>query len=402
MNVSTRQQTWKIQTELPVEYEIVESHGLLNPENPDLLTIPGGGRGAGTRLVVLDHSVDELYGTEIRAYFSKNEARVDYLTLPGSEENKSIERVLDVVNKLNEVGTNRLSSPPIVIGGGVVADVVGLAASLYRRGIPFVRVPTTLLGQVDVSVAAKSGINYGGYRNRLGAYTPPPRTLIDRSFLATVPDRQLRNGMGEIFKMALIKDLRLFELLEEYGAELIETRFQDPEPGSEGMAGTVADEVIGRAIAGMAEELQPNLWEKDLKRSVDYGHSFSPLVEMRALPELLHGEAVAMDCVFSALIAVGRGLIDGDQFERIVAVARHMGLEPSHPLFCDVELVLEGLADTVLHRDGMQNLPILTTIGEVCFLNDVTDSEIERACAGMGRLLGMDAGRPKQCVGADR
>ncbi|MFK0256175.1 sedoheptulose 7-phosphate cyclase [Streptomyces sp. NPDC090445] len=402
MKDSTRQQSWKIRTELPVEYEIVKAHGLLNPANPELLTVPGGGRGAGTRLVILDHSVDDLYGAKIRAYFAENAVSVDYLTLPGSEENKSIERVLEVVDKLNEVGTNRLSSPPIVIGGGVVADVVGLAASLYRRGIPFVRVPTTLLGQVDVSVAAKSGINYGGYRNRLGAYTPPPRTLIDRSFLATVPDRQLRNGMGEIFKMALIKDLRLFELLEEYGAELIEKRFQDPEPGSGGLEATVADEVIGRAIAGMAEELQPNLWEKDLKRSVDYGHSFSPLVEMRALPELLHGEAVAMDCVFSALIAVGRGLIDGDRFDRLVAVARRLGLAPSHPLFCDVELVLEGLADTVLHRDGKQNLPILTAIGEVCFLNDVTDSEIERACAGMGRLLGSDAGRPQQCVGADR
>ncbi|WP_444545626.1 sedoheptulose 7-phosphate cyclase [Streptomyces lucensis] len=326
---------------------------------------------------------------------------VDYLTLPGSEENKSIERVLEVVNKLNDVGTNRLSSPPIVIGGGVVADVVGLAASLYRRGIPFVRVPTTLLGQVDVSVAAKSGINYGGYRNRLGAYTPPPRTLIDRGFLATVPDRQLRNGMGEIFKMALIKDLRLFELLEEYGPELIATRFQDPDSTSTSLPGTVADEVIGRAIAGMAEELQPNLWEKDLQRSVDYGHSFSPLVEMRALPELLHGEAVAMDCVFSALIAAGRGLIGSAQLERIVAVARRMGLEPSHPLFCDVALVLDGLADTVRHRDGRQNLPMLTGIGQVCFLNDVTENEIERACAGMGRLLDANAARPEQCIGSE-
>ncbi|MFD3333021.1 sedoheptulose 7-phosphate cyclase [Streptomyces sp. NPDC058700] len=402
MNDALRQQSWKIRTELPVEYEIVESHGLLDPGNPELLTIPGGGRVGGTRLVILDHSVDALYGEKIRDYFSENEVAVEYLTLPGSEENKSIERVLEVVNKLNEVGTNRLSSPPIVIGGGVVADVVGLAASLYRRGIPFVRVPTTLLGQVDVSVAAKSGINYGGYRNRLGAYTPPPRTLIDRRFLATVPDRQLRNGMGEIFKMALIKDLRLFELLEEYGAELIETRFQDPEPGSTGLPGAVADEVIGRAIAGMAEELQPNLWEKDLQRSVDYGHSFSPLVEMRALPELLHGEAVAMDCVFSALIAADRGLIDAAELERIVAVARRLGLEPSHPLFCDVALVLEGLADTVLHRDGRQNLPMLTGIGQVCFLNDVTENEIERACRGMGRLLPLDAAHAERPVGADR
>ncbi|CAM3599240.1 sedoheptulose 7-phosphate cyclase [Nocardiopsis gilva] len=400
MYPSPRTQGWRVKAQLDVEYEVIETPGLLDPDNPELLAVPGGGSTTDTRLIILDHAVDELYGTRIRSYFAENSATVEYLTLPGSEEYKSIDRALEVVNKLNEVGTNRLSNPPIVIGGGVVADVVGVAASLYRRGIPFIRVPTTLLSQVDVSVAAKSGVNYGGYRNRLGSYTPPPRTLIDREFLATVPDRQLRNGMGEIFKMALIKDQRLFELLEEHGAELIQHRFQDPTPGYDGLTGTIADEVIGRSIAGMAEELEPNLWEKNLQRSVDYGHSFSPLVEMRASPELLHGEAVAMDCVFSAIIAAHRGLISGADLDRIIAVARRLGLEPSHPLFSDVALVSEALADTIRHRNGQQNLPILTGIGAVCFLNDVTEGEIAQACDGMGRLLASHADDHAQSVGA--
>ncbi|MFI0192935.1 sedoheptulose 7-phosphate cyclase [Streptomyces sp. NPDC017082] len=387
MNLSTPRQSWLVESQLPVAYEIVVTHGLLSPDNPELLTVPGGEGGGGTRLVVVDDAVDVLYGERVRAYFDHHRADVEYLVLPGGEGNKTIERVLEVVDKLNEVGTSRLSTPPLVIGGGVVADVVGLAASLYRRGIPFVRVPTTLLSQVDVSVAAKTGVNYGGYRNRLGSYSPPPRTLIDRTFLATVPARELRGGMGEIFKMALIKDRRLFELLEEYGAELVHTRFQDPEPDGAGVPGAVADEVIGRAIAGMAEELEPNLWEKDLQRSVDYGHSFSPLVEMRALPELLHGEAVAMDCVFSAIIAERRGLLATADLERLVSVARRIGLPPSHPLFTDAGLVLEALADTVRHRDGRQNLPMLTAIGEVCFLNDVSEPEIGQACLRMGELL---------------
>ncbi|GAB2712445.1 sedoheptulose 7-phosphate cyclase [Kitasatospora kifunensis] len=376
---------WTIQTQLPVAYEIVETPGLLDPANPELLRLPEGGSSTQVRLVVLDHSIDELYGERIRTYFDANSVPVSYLCMPGDEESKSIGHVLDVVTKLNEVGTNRLSSPPIVIGGGVLADVVGLAASLYRRGIPYIRVPTTLLGQVDVSVAAKTGINFGGYRNRLGSYSPPPRTLIDREFLATVPHRQIRNGMGEILKMALIKDLRLFELLEEHGADLVEARFQDT--GGALLPSGIADEVIGRAIAGMAEELQPNLWEKDLQRSVDYGHSFSPLVEMRALPELLHGEAVAMECVFSAVLAAQRGLITGADLERISAATVRLGLRPSHPLFCDVDLLSEALADTVRHRDGRQNLPILTRIGAVCFLNDLSVAEIASAAGYMGRLL---------------
>ncbi|MBP2707982.1 sedoheptulose 7-phosphate cyclase [Microbispora sp. RL4-1S] len=359
---------------------------MLDPANPELLTLPGGGRSTATRLVVLDHSIDELYGDRVRAYFDANSVPVEYLTLPGLEESKSIENVLKIVSRLNDVGTNRLSSPPIAIGGGVLTDVVGLAASLYRRGIPYVRVTTTLLAQVDVSVAAKTGINYEGYRNRLGTYSPPPRTLIDRMFLATVPRHQLRNGMGEILKMALIKDPRLFALLERHGADLIETRFQDPD----GTLGAVASEVIGRAIAGMAEELEPNLWEKNLRRSVDYGHSFSPLVEMRALPELLHGEAVTLDCVFSAVLAVRRGLLDPADLDRIVAVTRRLTLRPSHPLFCDADLLREALADTVRHRDGQQNLPILTGIGRVCFLNDVGDAEIAAAAAVMETMLDTD------------
>lgn len=379
--------SWAVRTQLPVEYEIRETPGLLDPDNQELLTVAEGGRASGIRLVVLDHSINKHYGAQVRAYFESNSVPVEYLTLPGAEENKSIDRVLEVVSTLNRIGTSRVSTPPIVIGGGVVADVVGLAASLYRRGIPYVRVPTTLLAQVDVSVAAKTGVNYDGFRNRLGSYSPPPRTLIDRHFLATVRPRELRNGMGEIFKMALIKDLRLFTILEEYGADLIECKFQDCASGGQRIRGTVADEVIGRAIAGMAKELEPNLWEKNLMRSVDYGHSFSPLIEMRALPELLHGEAVAMDCVFSAGLAVNRGLIARADFERIVSVARRLGLKPTHELFCDRTLLLESLADTVRHRDGQQNLPILTSIGRVCFLNDVSPDEIDMACAQMARLL---------------
>ncbi|MFC5721274.1 sedoheptulose 7-phosphate cyclase [Streptomyces gamaensis] len=379
--------SWRLRSEQIVEYEIVDAPGLLDPDNPALASVPGTAGRSGTRVVVLDDAVEALYGERIRTYFDQRDVPVAYLVLPGSEENKTVERALDVVDKLNAVGTNRLSTPPLVIGGGVVADVVGLAASLYRRGIPSVRVPTTLLAQVDVGVAAKTGVNYGGYRNRLGSYSPPPLTLIDREFLATVPERQLRNGMGEIFKMALIKDRRLFDLLAEYGAGLVEARFQDPGPGQDGVPGTVADEVIGRAIAGMAEELEPNLWEKNLRRSVDYGHSFSPLVEMRALPELLHGEAVAMDCVFSAVVATGRGLLDAADFTTVVEVAGRLGLAPAHPLFCDADLVLEALADTVRHRDGRQNLPMLTAIGEVCFLDDVTEAEIKQACATMADLL---------------
>lgn len=383
--MNTTRKRWTMRAAKEVTYDIVVTSEIFDPGNPELGMLPCGQESGGTRLVVMDETVDALFGDRIRKYFTQNDIDVEYLTLPGGDENKTVEAFLKVASKLTEVGTSRVGTPPIAIGGGVLQDVVGMAASLYRRGIPYVRVPTTLLGQIDGSVSAKNGVNYEGCRNRLGTFAPPPRTLIDRGLIATLPERQISSGLGEALKMALIKDARLFELLEEYGPHLVTDRLQDsgtepgdPQPGLE---------VIHRAISGMAEELQKNLWETDLKRIVDYGHTFSPIVEMRALPELHHGEAVAMDCVFSAVLAVNRGMLAPRQLARIVDTTRRMGLAASHPMFADATVMKQALADTMRHRDNHQYLTLLTDIGETVFVDDLTEAEIDRAAEVMADLL---------------
>lgn len=371
-----------------VSYEIVETADLFNPSNPELGRQPGNVANKGTRLVVVDEAVEDLFGDQLRAYFAANSISASYLTLPGGDENKVINNVLRVVSRLNEIGTLRVGSAPIAIGGGTLQDMVGMAASLYRRGIPYIRVPTTLLAQIDGSVSAKTGVNYEGFRNRLGTFAPPPRTLIDRGLIASLPERQISSGLGEALKMALIKDARLFEVLEIHGPQLVTERLQDP--GYEGPGVPPGQEVMRRSISGMAEELQKNLWEDDLQRIVDYGHTFSPIVEMRALPELTHGEAVAMDCVFSAVLAANRGLLSHATVDRIVTTVVGMGLAPSHPLFCDAELLIEGFTDTVRHRGGQQHLTLLNGIGNPVFVNNLTNQEIVNAAAEMQLILNLD------------
>ncbi|MEU2874629.1 sedoheptulose 7-phosphate cyclase [Streptomyces olivoreticuli] len=364
---------WEISTQLPVRYEIIETSPLLAPDNPELLMQPEESSRSATRLVVLDDSIEALYGHRIRDYLRTRGVDHRILVLPGLESNKNMASVQLVLTALNEVQAARRDNPPIAIGGGVMLDVVGLAASLYRRGIPYVRVPTTLLGMVDVGVAAKTGVNYEGFRNRLGTYSPPPITLIDKSFLTTLPERQVRNGLGEILKMGMIKDARLFSLLERHGQDLVRERLQDG----------VADEVISRSIQGMAEELEPNLWEKHLKRAVDYGHSFSPLIEMSVIPELLHGEAVALDCLYSAYIALNRSLITEEDVRRVLTTMSRIGLPAFHPLFGDPVMLRKALDDTMRHRNGDQNLPVMPHIGDACFINDLTDAEIAKAAEQM-------------------
>ncbi len=373
-----------ITTELPISYAIEDSFGLLHQHNPRLASTGGVNNATSRRLVVVDDAIHRLYGDRITAYFRHYGVDMLEVVLQGNEGNKTLESALSIIDAMDAAGTKRTADPVIVIGGGVVCDVVGLAASLYRRGVPYIRVPTTLLSQVDVSVAAKTAVNHNGYRNRLGSYHPAMLTLIDREFLSSVPERHIRNGMGEVLKMALIKDSALFELLESHGADLISSKFQNTDDAH----ALAAEDVIDRAIIGMADELEGNLFEKDLQRIVDYGHSFSPLIEMRALPELLHGEAVATDCVFSAVLAAQRGLIDTATLHRVVSATRRLGLEPSHSLYGDVSLLQEALADTIKHRNGDQHLPMLTGIGATTFINDLTDAEIELASATMVTMIG--------------
>lgn len=368
-----------------VNYEILESSNILDPANPDLGALPHGSEGgSGRRLVVIDEGVEEIFGSKIRNYFTRRNVPMDYLVLPGGDEHKTLDQMVRVASRLNSIGTDRVGTPPIAFGGGVVQDIVGLAAGLYRRGIPYVRVPTTLLGQIDGSVSAKNGVNFEGCRNRLGTFAPPPRTLIDRTLIATLPARQISSGMGEMLKMALIKDARLFELLERHGPDMLAENLQDS--GSVTKEGQLGRECMHRAIAGMAEELQKNLWETDLRRIVDYGHTFSPAVEMHALPELLHGEAVAMGCNFGAVLSAGRNLLPYEQLERIVRTTRNLGLQPSHPLFGDPEFLNDALVDTIRHRDNHQYITLPKDIGVTTFVDDVTAEEITAAAAVMVRI----------------
>ncbi|MFI5529581.1 sedoheptulose 7-phosphate cyclase [Kitasatospora sp. NPDC051853] len=364
---------WTVSTALPVTYQVAFTPQILGPANPALAH---AGAPAGRRLVVVEETVHRLYGHRIRGYFEARGLEVELCVLPAHEQVKTMDSVFLVAERMDRFGVSRRHEPVIAMGGGVLMDVVGLACSLYRRSTPFVRVPTTLIGLVDAGVGAKTGVNFGPHKNRLGTYHPAAVTLLDPAFLETLDGRHLSNGLAEVLKVALIKDKRLFELLDRTGEQLIEQRFQGPTPGGE---------VLVRAVHGMLQELQPNLWEHRLERSMDYGHSFSPTVEMRALPELLHGEAVCLDMALTTVLAQRRGLVEAAERDRVLDVMRKLRLPLWHPLL-DEGTLADALADTVRHRDGRQRFPLPVGIGAGCFADDITAAEIAAAAAELEEL----------------
>merc|ERR1719440_695073 len=252
-------------------------------------------------------------------------------------------------------------------------DIVGFAASIYRRRTPYVRVPTTLMGYVDASVGAKTGVNFSGKKNKLGCYVPPALAVLDRQFLATLDQRQLSNGAAEIMKMALVKDAELFHLLERHGPALIAHKFQTL---PDGVGDAPPSRVLHLAIETMLEELAPNLMEDSLERLVDFGHVFSMELEMAMLHEdkLFHGEAVAIDMAYSACLSYVRGHLSDVQLEDTLGMMRSLKLPIYHPSF-DAKLINQAMYERVKFSQG-QKIPLPVGDGEARIFNDVTKEEL--------------------------
>lgn len=380
--VLTRVRGWRNVFTLPISYDVnvIPHSTLLDPRNPQLLDSTGiHPEGYNRRFAVIDASVHEIYGEKISNYFSANDIDLTICILNGGEADKRPAAVDTLIDSLCAYKLRR-REPFLAIGGGVVLDIAGMGACLYRRGVPFVRVPTTLLAIVDASVGVKNGVDYccgitgETYKNRVGSFYAPSSCLLDPGFIATQCERNICNGFGEILKLALVRSVDLFELLETHGAALIESRFS---PESE-MLKEVGTRIIDLSIQIMLEELGPNLWEYKLERCVDYGHTFSKLLEMVPGADIMHGEAVNVDGFFCCVISYLRGYISKETVDRVFACMKSLKLPTISPTL-DSNLAWQSCKDAVEHRHGEQRIPLITDIGDSICVSDITPEELDRA-----------------------
>jgi len=364
---------WGINATQPISYRIRRTHGCLDPDNSDLADAVG----IGTRrtLVFVDSTVMALFGEPITGYFDTYTSAWTMVPVETAERAKNSDTVARIVREFDKFGLSRRRDAVVAIGGGVLTDVVGFAASIYRRGVPYVRVPTTLLGMVDAAVGVKTGINFGGRKNRLGTYFAATDTIVDPAFLTTLPDRQIANGMAEVIKIALVKDGSLFDRVDR----------QWTTPRDFGTDTAVSGPIIDAAITAILEELEPNLWEENLARLPDFGHTFSPVFELAAKPKLYHGEAVAIDMALSCLVSTHRALLDQDCITRVMSLMSRIGLPLSHRCITE-DILAAGLADSIRHRDGSQNIPLPTGIGSAVFAQDISPKELLAAAEALRPL----------------
>lgn len=356
-----------------IRYSVIHSAGyILDAQSPTIRTTVADR----PLLCVVDQRVHNLYGTDLRTYLEQETDLRGYLTIDGSENAKSWAAVQHICEAAIDAELPR-DGVMVAVGGGVTLDITGFAASVFRRGVNLVRIPTSLIGQIDVAVGIKQGINAYGKKSIVGAFYPALATLNDPTFLATLPSRHIACGIAEITKMAMVRDANLFSTLEVYAARLLSNRFQ---------YSSIAREVLIRAEQLMINELKPNLFETELQRLPDFGHTFSPAIENASGWSINHGEAVGIDMLISTAVAVDRGLCPPATFERLRNLLHSVALPLTHEV-CRPEVLISGMQAARQHRGGQLNLVVPLEIGKADFIQDVSVKELKNALSRIGGKL---------------
>jgi demethyl-4-deoxygadusol synthase len=354
-----------------LDFSLLFVDGAFDPENEEIAATY---RPFGRCLAIVDADVLGHYGEEIEAYFEAHAIELTTFPVTIAETEKSLASVELIVDAFGEFGLLR-KEPVLVIGGGLTTDVAGFACASYRRGTPYVRVPTTLIGLVDASVAIKVAVNHKHLKNRLGAYHPSRQVILDFSFLRTLPRAQVRNGMAELVKIATVANASVFELLEHHGEELLETHFATV--GGDEHLRAVAEEVNVDSIRTMLDLEVPNLHELDLDRVIAFGHTWSPVLELAPEPPMLHGHSVCIDMAFSATLAERRGYITPAERDRVLGLMSGIGLAIDDPHLTP-ELLTEATESILKTRDGLLRAAVPRPIGTCEFVNDLGPEELAK------------------------
>jgi len=324
----------------------------------------------GRCVAVVDDKVDEYHGAEIDNYFAANNIEFTKLVFSGNEVDKGIEDVERILVAMKKYRVGR-HEPLLVIGGGVIADIAGFATSLYSRNTPYVMLCTSIVSGIDAGPSPRVCCNGFDYKNLYGSYHPPVLTITDRGFWKTLHPGWLRHGVAEIIKMAVMKDLSLFELMEKHGPRAVQTKF-----GTEGDSVNdaefqdVCDLIVGKAMEGYVRSEYGNLWETHQCRPHAYGHTWCPGYELPA--GMLHGQAVGTDMGFGAYLSYVEGWVCEEEMHRVLKNISDCELSLYHPIMDDDEMVWKTHLGIVEKRGGNLCAPIPKPLGFSGYLNDMS------------------------------
>jgi 3-dehydroquinate synthase len=265
-------------------------------------------------IVVTDENVAKCHLPAIAASLQDAGYKTDSIVIPPGEDNKNLETVSLLWKSFLEHGLDRKSTV-IALGGGVIGDLAGFAASTYMRGIRWIGVPTTLLSMVDASLGGKTGFDLPEGKNMIGSFHPPELVLADPQVLHTLPERELISGMAEVVKHGILSDPQLFDECSR-GLEWVRANLE---------------EIVKRAMAVKIKVIEEDPYEKGIRATLNLGHTLGHALELTSRFELRHGEAIAIGMVAEASYAERIGLAEKGLSTTIANVLSRLGLPVSVP-----------------------------------------------------------------------
>ncbi|MET4697331.1 3-dehydroquinate synthase [Constrictibacter sp. MBR-5] len=317
-------------------------------------------------IVVTDETVARFHLAPLQASLEAAGIRCDSVVVPPGEATKAFDRLSGVLDAILDAGIDR-DSTVIALGGGVVGDLAGFAASIVLRGIGFIQVPTTLLSQVDSSVGGKTGINTRHGKNLIGTFYQPGLVLADTGVLSTLPRRERLAGYAEVVKYGLIDDPAFFEWLETNGPAVV-----DCDPAA--MRRAVVTSCRAKAAIVARDE-----HETGDRQLLNLGHTFGHAFEAEAGygGDLLHGEAVSLGMVLAFDMSVRLGLCSGQDAVRVRRHLESVGLPVRPPAGHSVEALLRRMQKDKKARGGRVTFILARGIGRSFVARDVDLAAVE-------------------------
>ncbi len=355
-------------------YDIVIGDGVL-----DQIGYMLAGKGWSEPFAIVSDSIASSWHGG-RAMLALKNAGVDAFihTTPAGEAHKNLASIEAMYRKFSERGLER-NSAVIALGGGVVGDSAGFAAATYLRGVPFVQVPTTLLAMADSSIGGKTGVDTSFGKNLVGAFKQPDLVIIDTSCLLTLPIRELRCGMAEIVKSALIAGGEPFARIREW---LRSAPLSKAEPYEAGEDGWVTSDMINSLIDAILLKrriVEEDPFERDKRAWLNLGHTFGHGIEAWSQFQLKHGEAISLGMVCAMRLSQSMGLCSVDDADEAIELLRLAGLPTSMEeayqhtdgLMFDADAIWRIMQSDKKKRAGRLRFVLMRRPGDVFVCDDV-------------------------------
>ena len=300
-------------------------------------------------LLVTDSNIDSLY----RKQLCKIIDPVDVFVIPAGEESKNAATFLDICRRAASLHLGR-DCRFTAAGGGVTGDLTGFAAACYLRGVRFTQIPTSLLAMVDSSVGGKTGIDIPEGKNLVGAFHQPESVWVNTAFLATLPQKELGNGLAEVVKTAVIRDEKFFLFLEENSANLRDANNVE-----------LFNKIVRRCCEIKADVVSNDEKESGLRAILNYGHTFAHPIETLSNYTIAHGEAVSIGMEYAGRLALELGLWQKSDLARQAALLDALKLPRAIPQNISSQDILELMLSDKKNRKGKITFVLPEKIGSV-------------------------------------